>query len=534
MRRTAPGLASVLAVAALVTGHAAADARGRLVLSPDGSSVWILTADGAIAHVDLASGRGIPWMKEGANPSGFSDIAVSGDGRSLYALLPDENGRTTLLQSLDTTAREETSRWEVRGEGRFLVVTSDGARACVVGIKPVAVGRRRSNPSADDWTLTVVDLATGTVSAPVVPALEPHAVALMEEPDAPTKVLLAATDRVATFTVDPLRVSSFYKSPGENLDVAVAEGSAVVILLRGGTLALIDPARRPRERGRVQLTDDDATSVVPLPARGRAVAVSRDGSAAAVLHDDALTVTMVDLAAGRIIKTERLDSPRDLLSRRMAGGGDDPLRVPLASSATGIAAGAPVASQLVEAPAPRPVVPAAAPPAAPPPEPPADTPSTSTPPSPAPPSPPPSSPPPSSPPPSSPPPSSPSRTETERAGPPSTPPEPPAAAAETPPPIEPPRVSSEHALAGRVTGEAPTTEVLLFGPNNILKLHAKAAVGPDGTFRLPLPPPGSYRVLLSAGPNAHIFARPEFRTVVVTADTTGLDGIDFEVRGRIR
>ena len=81
---------------------------------------------------------------------------------------------------------------------------------------------------------------------------------------------------------------------------------------------------------------------------------------------------------------------------------------------------------------------------------------------------------------------------------------------------------------------AAAREVLLYGPNNIIRLHARVAVGPDGTFSLPLPPPGSYRVVVSAGAGAHLFTRPEFRAITVTKDGQGLEGIDFEVRGAIK
>jgi hypothetical protein len=88
---------------------------------------------------------------------------------------------------------------------------------------------------------------------------------------------------------------------------------------------------------------------------------------------------------------------------------------------------------------------------------------------------------------------------------------------------------------GKVTGEiAAAHEILIYGPDNILRLRARAVVAADGTFSLPLPPPGKYRVVVSAGPNLNIFTRPEYRTIEVTSPTQGLAGIDFEVRGAFR
>jgi len=121
--------------------------------------------------------------------------------------------------------------------------------------------------------------------------------------------------------------------------------------------------------------------------------------------------------------------------------------------------------------------------------------------------------------------------------PPAAKPEPAATPPPTPPPapVLPPRPVSGAALQGRLTGDfTQAREVLFYGPGNIIKLHARAKVEADGTFSLPLPPAGSYRVVVSAGAGTHIFTRPEFRTLTVAEGAGGLEGIDFEVRGAIK
>ncbi|HKY31053.1 MAG TPA: carboxypeptidase-like regulatory domain-containing protein, partial [Candidatus Polarisedimenticolia bacterium] len=87
-------------------------------------------------------------------------------------------------------------------------------------------------------------------------------------------------------------------------------------------------------------------------------------------------------------------------------------------------------------------------------------------------------------------------------------------------------------LSGRVTGAA-AAEVLLFGPNNILKLHARAPIGADGSYRFPMPPPGAYRLIVAERSGAHLFTRPQLRSVTVTPESRELTGLDFEIRGRL-
>jgi hypothetical protein len=92
----------------------------------------------------------------------------------------------------------------------------------------------------------------------------------------------------------------------------------------------------------------------------------------------------------------------------------------------------------------------------------------------------------------------------------------------------------DTSLSGAITGDrAGVKEVVFYGPDNILKPHARASISADGTFRMALPPPGTYRVLVAGRPGVHVFTRPEFRTIVVGADGRGIAGIDFEVRGRL-
>ena len=105
-----------------------------------------------------------------------------------------------------------------------------------------------------------------------------------------------------------------------------------------------------------------------------------------------------------------------------------------------------------------------------------------------------------------------------------------------PAPAEPavPEPSEAGALTGSISGEVSAAkDVLLYGPDNILKLRARAPIEAGGSFSFPLPPPGTYRVVVTAGPGAYVFTRPAYRTIVVAPGNKGMDRIDFEVRGKL-
>ncbi|MFQ5845711.1 MAG: hypothetical protein ACE5JG_12065, partial [Planctomycetota bacterium] len=278
----------------------------------------------------------------------------------------------------------------------------------------------------------------------------------------------------------------------------------------------------------------------PLPAPGAALALLEDTSLAAVLHEDGSAITIVDAQAGTVRATQRLPAPQDLIASPALHDDARPPGVLTASSRLGSA-------RLVAPPAgPAPATPPGPPPVvhpepsrvSPPPLPTPLTPALSPPPAPAPAPPPRPAPEPAARPAPAPEPASPVPEPPPALEPAPPVPEPPPAP-EPAPPVPEPAPAPEPAppgpaLTGTITGErAAAREVLLYGPDNIVKLHARAPVGAHGTFRLPLPPPGRYRVLVSGGPDVHLFTSPEFRMIVVTRNDRGLGGIDFEVRGRL-
>ncbi len=431
----------------------------------------------------------------------------AGAGRR-YELVAGDAGKGPSLRIAMRDGGAQLAEWPLPGPGRLLAVDGGGHIACVLGFRPAMAKKARAGePRPEDWVLWKLDLATGQVTGGSPMGLEPLAVAL-HDGGGGMRLFVAAKDRVATWTLQPLASSWFYVSPGINRDVAVsgapAAAEAVVAILREGQLAIIDPQRRPREDGRVKMSNDDVTSTIAIPDRGVSVGVNGEGTLAAVLHEDRTHMTWADLRDGTIVETEPLPAALDQVSRvtRVAQERITPDPEP--------PPGEPDAGAIAAAPQPAPAAPEAGPPAVEP----AD-----------------------GPPPVKPEPEPAPETERglktepaaqggqEEAAP--EPASPPAA-----PPVAAVQASATATLSGKVTGSVPGgVEVLLFGPSNIIKLHARVPVGEDGAFEAPLPPPGSYRVVVRPKDSVQLFTRPEMRTIVVKRDEGGLAGIDFEVRG---
>jgi hypothetical protein len=457
------------------------------VVSPDGGSAWALGPDGVVVQLGPGSEPAAIGTRWNPPAPAFEDIAISVDGRTLYGLVAATDGRTTALVSFDAAPPwRETSRHEVKGRGSFLEITRDGL-ACIVGIK-TSPGVPRE---AGGWVLTVIDARSGAVAGPVRLGLSPQAVALVDPPGSAPRLIIAASGRIISYNLDPPRASWFYKSPGDHSALAGSRTGSILCALRGTALAVIDPSRRPRSEGRAQLTDDDATTLVPLPAAARGLALSPDGSVAAVLHEDRSALSLIDVAAASVVRTEPLPGAPGLIASRMIERQEETLLVAVASSTPDAGPGISLVQVPRTVPASPPAV--AAEPAAEPEREPTVEPES-----------------------------------TEQSEPPAV------APPQVPPPAPgPTRTVDEASLTGKISGQREAArEVLFYGPNNILKLHARAAISADGNYSMTLPPPGSYRVVVKGEPGKHLFTRPEFRTVVVSAGG-GIAGIDFEVRGSL-
>ena len=500
----------VAAIAILAAPQATDGPAARIVLTKDGL-VWLLGGD-SIKRIDL-EGHRVPASVP-ALEGKLADFAVSPDGEALFRLVESKGKSSTLVAHAASTGAE-LGRWEIRALGRSLAMAPDGTALAIVGLRPGA-GKK---PDASDWTLNVLDIVKGEITEPHPLGQIPRGVAILGSAAGAPILYLATDDRILTYALTPLKASRFYTSPGMNRAVAGTGRSAVLHVLRDSSLAVIDPSRWSRAGGRVQLSDDDATSVVSLGSPGVALTLSADGSAAFVLHEDHRTLSIIDTAAASVIDIRSLDGERDLMAGPTPDG-----RIVLASSDPGGALttiSTPPAAAIAER-----IPPAEQPPPVPPP-------------------------PPESPPVASEPQSvipepaeSAEPGEKEAQVQPESVPEPEAVTPAVPEPApetepSPPAPQEEPGdsrpgLSGSLSGDFKgAKEVLLYGPDSLLRLAARAPVAGDGTFRFDVPPPGSYRVIVSGGPDGQVFTNPRFRTIKVEAGGTGSKSLDFEVLGQI-
>jgi hypothetical protein len=516
---------------ALAAASVLAAPRGGDAVSGDGRSLWRLEPSGVLSRVKLPDGDVERFA--GSLPP-LTSLAGPVDGR-LYAISPRPDKGTWLL-ALSASSLEVESRWELRGDGRFLEITPDGSTACVILLR------------GDDWNLVFADLRRPDAAARVL-ALpsEPQAVTMMPDADSPagSRLVVAFSGRLSTFQISPPAPSWFYKSPGDHRAVRPLPADKALVALRDRAVAVFDPALRPREEGgRVRLTEDDATGVVPLPSAGDDLAVAAEGKVVAVLHDGGTQISWVDVEGGRVFETRPLDGAHRMVERSdgvaLVGESDAGGRAPVKTlTVPDIPPPPPETSadtRKEEVPKEAAPVPVAEPRKPPEPEKPADKPKEAA----VVPAPEPRKPPEPEKPVEKPKdagavPVPEHHTSPEKTPPPSTAPQPPPQAGPAPAsPVAEPRASSLAFLSGRVNGTLPAAaEVRLYGPGNILKLQARIPLDRDGSFRLPLPPPGTYRILISPGSGTYLFTRPEYRTIVVAPAGGGLDGIDFEVRGAL-
>lgn len=93
-----------------------------------------------------------------------------------------------------------------------------------------------------------------------------------------------------------------------------------------------------------------------------------------------------------------------------------------------------------------------------------------------------------------------------------------------------PGLSAGPGLAGRITGRVELVKVVvIYGPDSIIREQARAIPERDGTWRVPLPPPGTYRVVPVGESSRPLRSEPRFQTVSVRE--AGREDLDFRIPG---
>jgi hypothetical protein len=467
------------AVSVAASPEVEADGEGlAFVLGPDGSVHSWRAGDASLGPLPAALAR--------LNSRPINDLEVSGDGATMVALPSSPPGArvgrvrhegSAVVVSMPPAPGRPSVRREIAfdGDGRLVAVSTDGRRAYVLATRAVP----DASPGQTRIWLHALDLDAGRVESSAQIDRPPAAMTL--DPAA-TRLYLAYDGRIVSYTTHPFARSWHYRSPGANLGVYSRPRSAVLFAAREKQVALFDPAvigaMKPEER---QKREDDATTLISLPFTADSLLFSRDRRLAAA-HGPANSVVFFDPESGRVFGMTdgaALDPRQEARPFEIDPGQGD-LVVAVFPDAQVRVVHPPAAALEPEVRIPQ-TAPVPTPSASPIPEP-----------SPA-----------------------------------ATPPTPEAPAPDVTPP---PALSGLTVLAGRVRGRFEAVRsIVVYGPGSIVREQARATPDADGSWRVPLPPPGLYRIVPLGEGSQPLRSDPNFHTVEVR--DLGRNDLDFSVLG---
>jgi len=367
------------------------------------------------------------------------------------------------------------------GEGRGVEVSPDGRQAYVLALR---AGTNAPGEPTRTW-LHALDLIAGRVESSAQIDKPPGAIAL--DPAA-TRLYLAYSGRIVSYTTHPLARSWHYRSPGANRGLYFRPRSAVLHAVRMGHVALFDPAiiaaLRPEDR---QKREDDATALVSLSFTADSLVFSRDGLLAAACGPGNI-LAFLDPGTGRVLATSEdaaLDPDREMRPFYFGAGPGDLVVASFPDREV----------RLIHPPAVAPEADVRPPQAA------VDA--------------------------------APSAATAPRAS-----PAPPPAAAPTtetaglvaPAPVATPNPGPGLVLAGRLTGRIEAVRsIVVYGPGSIVREQGRATPGSDGAWRVSLSLPGIYRIVPLGEGSRALRCDPNFLTVEVK-DQGRID-LDFRILG---
>ena len=481
------GAGALLVVAATLTAVSSAPAKpaetgfSTFVLGPDGVAYCWRAGESALGPVPSTLAH------LGTRP--VNDLEISDNGERMVVLLAPAPGDAArhrrheglaVVVSLPPAPAEPAILSEIPfdGDGRRVAVSRDGRRAYVLAIRPAPEGSREPPRS---W-LHALDTDAGRVESSAQLDRPPGAIAL--DPSA-TRLYLAYAGRIVSYTTRPLARSWHYRSPGANRGLYFRPQSAILHAVRMEQVALFDPgiiaALKPEQR---QEREDDATALVSLPFTADTLLFSQDGLLVAALGPGNRLV-FIDAETSRVFAAaddEALDPDQEVRPLYFGAGSGNlafatfpdkqvrsirpPVRPLDPSSGAEAAEHAPPAPP---APSPTPL---------PEPEP------TST------------------------------------------------LAAPAPPPMATPYppLPAVAVLAGRLSGRLDVVRsIVVYGPGSIVREQARVSPGADGSWWLPLPTPGTYRIVPLGERSRPVRSEPNFHTVEVKDQ--GRSDLDFNILG---
>jgi len=525
--------------------------------------------NGRVIVYDLVGGRRHEWdaPAEPVRMIALDPMGISALPRRRAGIPPTQGEAPVVLIAVAGPGTDETTLHVVRGddglsllelripgepvallvapgEGRAYVITSAAARGR--GEDPDRMGR---------WTLRSVDLATAKVEAALTHDGTVHSATLSAAGD---RLYVALDDSIRSFSTRPLRSSWMLRSPGRNLLVEPLGTAGAIVAIRDSELALLNPDNLPgRDRTPGTAADDDAILVVELPYIGRHLDVNDRTSEAVVLDARGTRLATVDLERGEVTDIKQVpevaaviyhpDRDTLVLFQVYAERVFEMLHEPPDRGAAGRESVASIEQPPASsAPSPGPHdAGAVSPPASPPPAGPRSSGTAAVPIA----------------------PNNPGATgsEPKAGGLATVPPVPPAdpvgdhgAAPESggqsapaagptsakspaepilmPEPAQPADPDADAAsglISGRITGELGLVEAVVFyGPDAVLREHARITPDADGVFSLQEAPPGRYRVVVVGPAGIKLRCSPPVR--VIFAGSGKIPPLDFRVTGLVQ
>jgi serine/threonine protein kinase, bacterial len=205
------------------------------------------------------------------------NVALSGDGRRLYATNRDDN----TVSVVDTASSAVVETMKVgRGSGpEGIAVTPDGRTSFVV--------------DNDASTVTVIDNASGAVRSTIPVDVSPTDVVVA--PDGRT-AYVTTTDGGTVLTLDTRSVVSSVAADGRPQSLTLSRDGRTAYVTDGGTSSLLT----------VDTRDGSVTGRIPVGSGPDGVALSPDGKTAYVVDIDDDAVSIVDLGSQATVATIRV------------------------------------------------------------------------------------------------------------------------------------------------------------------------------------------------------------------------------------
>jgi len=431
--------------------------------------------------------------------SQVNDLALFPDRRRVLLTTSSKNGKQSLLLVLSSESLAPLGRVQIPGNGRRLLVSPDGYFAYVLVQQPEK-GRAGEEKTSGRWELLGVDLGASTVSGTYPLGAPASTLALAPGGE---RVFVALQDRIQSFTTRPLTASWYFRSPGDNREMAVRPFTGELFVLRGSSVAIFDPGLQGRHGEESDDKKDDAALILTAPTHIDRIAFSANGRLAVASGKGLDELLVLDAEKHRVAGSwpedstaiaallntvaiaEKPHGPRGKLSPPRPGFSPPlvtrlPPAPPSKRDLPGVLQSGSTSGDARAQSSPPSVDSTLSPPPFP-------------------------------------------QKEIERV--------------EAPGPGSPPEIFSleevgDRVLAGRLGGDiSQVTAVILYGPDSITTVRDRVTPSADGSYSFKLPPRGRYRIVPSGAPHVALSCRPAFHTLDV--GEYGFRGIDFKVLGAV-